>query len=495
MKLIIIYPDILKGANWKGYFYTGVGYLSAVAKQAGHEVALIHITQPVSQKEFLAIFEKKLTNDPHALIAFSSTTNMFTYTKEWSAWIKKYHQNIIIAGGVHTTLNPQSSIEVPSIDAICIGEGEYPLLNLMNALASGGDVTTIASIWIKKDGKVYQNPLRPLIEDLAELPFPDRGIFDYKNLELERQGIGVVLASRGCPYNCYYCCNHALKKQLNAMKGYMRFRSVSNVLAEIKQMIRDYPFINFIHFDDDILPIDMIWFEEFATRYKNEINLPFECNIRPNLVHEDSVRFLKEAGCITIRLGLESGNSHIRNKILNRSLSEETIIKASELCKRFGIRVYTFNMVGLPEENMLARLDTIKLNARIDSDEEQVSIFYPFEKTKLYDICQEQGLLQKKEVTDIFRNTSLTFSWSEEFEILFTAYLFTILVRLYKTYYRFPKVAKNLTAVTDFILTSWFASHVFYPLVVTAMKFIMRHKHLEQFARSIKRTFLRTVTN
>ncbi|GAX59190.1 Fe-S oxidoreductase [Candidatus Scalindua japonica] len=495
MKLIIIYPDILKGANWSGYYYTGVGYISAAAKKAGHNVSLMHITCTPDQHEFMNMLNNIISPGNEALIAFSATTNMFGFVKLWASWIKKEYKNIIIVGGVHPTLNQEETISVEAIDAICIGEGEAPLVEFMDALENGRDITGIQNIWTKVNGKVCKNPGREKIKDLDTLPFPDRAIFDYKNLDREREGIGVFMASRGCPFNCSYCCNHAIMKSIGASKGYLRFRSVDNVIKEMKQVVQDYPFIKYMHFDDDILPMNKDWFKEFSDKYSKEISLPFECNIRPNLIDENTIKLLSHSGCRTLRIGLESGNSFIRNKILNRHLSEDEIVRASIICKDAGIRLYTFNMVGMPFEDMPARLDTIKLNARINSDEEQVSIFYPYEKTKLFDICMEQGLIRKKEVTDPFKDTSLSFNRIQRNQIIFTAYYFNLLVRNYKFYFKLPEsLSKIIIKISDGLFSSRIIALTVFPTMNSFVRFLSKNKRLEEFARKVKHTILNSST-
>jgi radical SAM superfamily enzyme YgiQ (UPF0313 family) len=412
---------------------------------------------------------------------------MFSFVRLWASWIKEKYDNTIIVGGVHPTLNPEATINNANIDAVCVGEGEAPLVEMLNGIQHGEDVSQIQSLWVKKDRKVYKNPPRPTLKDLDSLPFPDRGIFDYRNLDREREGIGVFMASRGCPYNCYYCCNHAIKECTGGANGYVRFRSVDNVLEEIKQTVKDYPSIHCLHFDDDILPMKRKWFAEFSTRYSKEIGLPFECNVRPNLLDKTTIELLRHAGCKTLQVGLESGNSFIRNEILNRNITEDTLIHAASLCKEAGIRLFTFNMVGLPLEDMPARLDTVKFNAKIDSNEEQVSIFYPFEKTRLFDICSEQGLLQNREVTDLFKETSISFKKIEQNQILFTAYYFTLLVRLYRFFMRLPvSASKKAMRFSDAILCLQFTAWIIYPPLIVFRRFLGRHKSFETWARKLK---------
>jgi anaerobic magnesium-protoporphyrin IX monomethyl ester cyclase len=491
LKLILIYPDILKGAGWSGYFYTGVGYLSASAKSAGHNVSLIHVTHMPREHDFIQMVDDELASSRDALIAFSATTNMFPFVRSWSAWIRDRYANTILVGGVHPTLNPDETICVESIDAICIGEGEGPLVEVLEALQRGGDISGIPNIWTKNDGEVCRNPVRHVIKDLDTLPFPDRRIFDYRNLDREKEGIGVFMASRGCPYNCYYCCNHAIRDCLGSTSDYTRFRSVGNVIREIKQVVAEYPFIKFLHFDDDILPINKKWFREFAESYSQEIALPFECNMRPNLIDEATIELLQKAGCRTLRLGLESGNEYIRNEILNRGLSEDTIVKASALCRKAGIRLYTFNMVGLPSEDMSARLDTVRLNAKINSDEEQVSIFYPYEKTRLFDICREHGLIRDHDVSDPFRDTSLSFDQVSKNQIVFTAYYFTVLVRFYKLLMKMPPyLSRTMDRISQGILSSRVTAMALYPPMIVLLRFLKRHEALENMARKVKHAIL-----
>ena len=138
-------------------------------------------------------------------------------------------------------------------------------------------------------------------------------------------------------------------------------------------------------------------------------------------------------------------------------------------------------------EDMAARLDTVKCNARINSDEEQVSIFYPYEKTKLFDICRDKGLLRTKEVVDPFTDTSLSFSKGERNQIVFTAYYFNVLVRLYRFYFSLSgRLGAGLIRISDALFCSAATGWVVYPPLMALVRFLRRHKRLEDWARKIK---------
>ena len=433
-----------------------------------------------------------MTSDGANLVAFSATTNKFPYVTTFSQWTKEFSPVLTICGGVHPTLEPESAIQAEGLDAICVGEGENAIIDLCDCLQSNKDITSIPNIWSKKDGEIYRNSPRPLINNLDSLPFPDRDIFDYASLYHESNGAASVMASRGCPYDCAYCCNRAIRSIYEGQR-YVRFRSVPNVINELKQILTRYPFIRKFAFDDDILPLNKAWFEEFTAEYRKEVRVPFTCNVRPNLMTEDLARQLKEAGCDQANIGIESGNLYIREEVLNRHLSDEQIISTAGLLKNEGIKVYTYNMVGLPQESIKEILDTIKMNARVSPDMAQVSMFYPYHGTKLFEICKESRLLTNKDVRDYFEDTSLNFTPLRRRQIQFAALYFPFLLRTYQAFIKKPqKVQPMMVRVLDAIL-SWkiTAFFVFLPLIQIA-RFITKHQTLLNFARALrKRLFIK----
>ncbi len=347
MKVTFIYPDILEaGPTWGGCFYQGVGLLSSVLKKMNHNTSLIHITKRINKTEFIEAVYQRASD----LIAFSSTTIMFPYIKEWAGWLAEERLGIpVICGGIHPTIYPEHAISVKGIDMICIGEGEESIAELCNKMAKGEDYRAIDNIWIKEKDKIYKNGIRRLISDLNDIPFADRGIFDYKNMCMEKEGRAQILASRGCPFNCSYCCHHVLRKIYKGKGKYVRFRTINNVVNEIQEIIKLYAFINSIFFADDLIWLNKKWAKALFKEYKQRIGLPFSCNGRADLIDQDMASALKEAGCDEVHIGVESGNDYIRNEILQRNQSQGQIINAFSICRKVGIKIlYSFNMVGMP---------------------------------------------------------------------------------------------------------------------------------------------------
>jgi len=435
MKVLFVYFDFMKGAE--GKYYEGIASLSAVLKQHHHSTDLFHVAEHITSDRFIEIFEEKHLDAD--LMAFSTTTNAFPYAAENADKLKKRHSVLTICGGIHPTLHPENAIAAPGLDIICIGEGEYPLLELCNCLETGNDFSSIQSLWIKRDEKIIKNPVRPLIEDLDSLPSPDRALFDYENSTDQKMQRLTFMGSRGCPFQCPYCCNHALKSIYPNPGCYVRFKSVDKVLGEIKQALNTYSGVKTIMLHDDILTLNRRWFTEFSERYRKEINVPYTCNSRFDLLNEEICEQLLHSGCIRLQIGLESGDCYIRNNVLKRNQDEDSILQISELCRQKGIEISVFTMIGIPYENIRHTLNTVKMTAKIKPVDIQTTIFYPYPKTRLYEICQEEGYLTEKILDSYFEGeTILKLPDFAERDIIFACNNFKKTVAYYRRAYEFP---------------------------------------------------------
>lgn len=485
MKITFIYPDIIGSASYQGSFYLGIGILSASLKQNGFETSLIHITKAIDKDAFL----KKVKKEHAQLYAFSSTTLMFDFARKWSGWIKESAVDTpVLLGGVHPTLYPQEALDSSKADFVCVGEGEGALVDLCRQLDSGGRVDSIANIWGKARGRIFKNNPRRLVTDLDQLPFADRTIFKYSCLTESREGTAFFMASRGCPYNCPYCCNHKLRLVYPNKDSWVRFRSVNNLIGEIKEVKAKNPLIKSVAFYDDILALRKDWFREFTKAYRQQINLPFRCNMRVELLaEEENLKMLKSAGCYRVIVGLESGNEQLRKKVLKRKMSNNIFVKAGVLCKKYGIELATYNMLGLPGEKPVDLLDTLKLNAQALTDFNYASIFYPFAGTELYELCRSQNMLTESKVTDYVEGTVLNFSRLNKQRILFVRNYFKGLVSFYKTAYRLkPAIGRLAIKIFEKTVFSRIGCWVLCPLANLIFKSARENKFLSKINALLK---------
>jgi radical SAM superfamily enzyme YgiQ (UPF0313 family) len=455
MKILLIYPDMVnKEADWTGYYYEGVAVLASSAKAAGHSVRLLHVWELISDDEVVAWIEDN--REEHTLVAFSATTNQFPYVRRWAKRIKEDTGLPTLVGGMHPTLSPEDAIATDGIDMICKGDGEKPLVALAEALANGRGPDGIDGIWYKDaKGEVVRQMMAPLA-DINAVPPPDFEIFEnYRQLMVIKEGVGIHMGSRGCPYDCAYCCNRALIDMSKGRGKYMRFRDVPAFVEELVEYKQRYPETWAFFFEDDIFGVSKRWLKEFVPLYKEKVGLPYGCNMRPNLVDQWMVDQLADSGCIRVHMAIESGNEEIRNRILNRHLEHEKLVESFAKFQRAGVQVMSYNIVGSPHETPEAVLDTIKINAEINPDHIQHSIFFPYEGTPLFDLVHDEKLVSsEREVTDYFADTALEQDSIRRDQVLMFQQNFKPLVRHYQRLRGLPRPLGSLaTAATDRFLT------------------------------------------
>ena len=362
----------------------GIMHLSSALKAAGHQVELavaVHHDPVAVAREF----------QPD-LAAYSVITGSQRTYLHVNRQLKAALPDLFsVFGGPHPTFFPEM-VEEEGVDGICRGEGEEALVDLVAALKDGGPTAVLElDNWsFRRNGDVIYNPVRPYTEDLDSLPFPDRALVYGRDPIAARSKIKHFLTGRGCPYNCTYCFNHALSELYRGKGKRFRQRSVGHVIEEIRWVRDHYP-LEFVVFVDDTFVLSGEWLAEFAEEYPRQVGLPFFCNTRANLVTEDQVRLLREAGCHSVSMGIETGNDRIRNELLKRRMSREQILEAARLIRQGGLHFTTTNMIGLPTSTLEDDLQTLELNVQARPSYAHVFIFQPYPRTELGEFTREHG--------------------------------------------------------------------------------------------------------
>ncbi len=362
----------------------GIMYLSSALKKAGHEVK----TQFLPEKHWL----DKVKDYKPDVLAYSITTGDHLYYLELNRRVKEVTGAYSVFGNSHATFVPEM-IEEEGVDAVCRGEGEYAFAELCTKLEKGLLLRRLKNFWIKEDGKIYKNPVRPLVSSLEELGFPDRSvIYDYGECyrTVERK---IFITQRGCPNSCSYCFHHAWRDKVYhaSMKQYVRKRSVDHVLEEIKLVGEQYP-LKFVHFLDDIFNIKDSWMEEFCEKWPREINLPFDVILRTNLTTEKQMQNLKKVGCVSARLAFEAANDQIRNVVYRKNVTLDDIHSSSRHVKEAGIRLTSLQLLGAPGGTLQDEIDTLKLNIDCKVDHPWVSLLQPYAMTDINEYTKNQGI-------------------------------------------------------------------------------------------------------
>ncbi|MBR9706087.1 B12-binding domain-containing radical SAM protein, partial [Candidatus Pacearchaeota archaeon] len=360
-----------------------IQYLSAVLKQTKHEVDLFVVD---AEKDKIM---QRIRDSKPDIVAFSITSMEYGWATDIAKKVKKENLALTIFGGPHPTYFPDF-IKNDFVDIVCIGEGEGAFVDLANAIDKKEDHTKIQNLWVKKDGKIHKNELRPLIEDLDSLPFPDKEIY-YKYKFIKDLPTKRIIVSRGCPYACSYCFNHLYNQMYDGKGKFVRYRKPEKIIQEIKELKEKYP-LKTISFSSDTFTLNRKWLLEFLELYKYELKIPFICNSRANEIDDEVAKKLSEAGCFYTSFGVEAGNERIRNEILKKNVSNKQIIDAANSFKKYNIKYVTYNMFGLPTETLNEAFETMELNAKIKANISTPTILQPIVGTTIYKFIQDNDL-------------------------------------------------------------------------------------------------------
>lgn len=435
-RVLLVYPDFIEstgGTHLRGSYSEGLASISAVLKQAGHRVFLYHLNSPPAREKFV----KTIRSHEPDVIGFTAWTAAYPYIRSYFSWSKQAcPEAFTVCGGYHATLAPEEIISEPGIDAVCLGEGEYPLLDLCNLFRQGEEFYRISSFWFRRGETVVKNPVRPCPEDLDRIPLPDFGLFDFENFLTSRVKTALVMLSRGCVFNCAYCANPQLREIYPNRGRFFRFKSPRRSIEYLQEILNRYPFIRYFNFMDSVLPLNRDWFMEFTGLYRRHIKLPFACRLRADILDEEIVIRLKEAGCYLGHLGIESGDEEIRHRYLSRRMTDQQIIDSFTWLKRHRLPTLTYNMVGLPYEDLSRVLKTIKLNSRVGAKRMVVSIFFPYPKTRLAELSREAGFIG--ETVDYRSQAALNQPRFPRHEVLFAHRFFRMFAAFYRAAFALP---------------------------------------------------------
>ncbi|MCK5579867.1 MAG: cobalamin-dependent protein [Candidatus Omnitrophica bacterium] len=455
MKVLFVRPNEVGAQS----IPIGITVLQACLKKAGHDVLVFDTTflssnfqeiteryqamgffKPVDISSYIRskdcdVGEELMSviDDFHPdIVAFSLMSNDFLYSKRLAELIKKKYPDLLtIFGGIHPTVDPEDTINLDCVDMLCVGEGEEALVELVDRIEKGQDITAVKNVWMKKNGKIIRNEVRPFV-DLDNIPVPDCTGFSQKHLYRPFWGkvyrIMDVEMSRGCHFNCFECINFYLRKLYKKDCRYHREKSFPKAIADLKFIKENYK-PDILRFMDEIMmPWNVSKMREFAEFYKKEIGLPFIAFGKVGYLNEEKVDILKDMGCISLSFGLESGNDHLRKKILNRHMTNKQIVETFQLCNRKRLRTTAFNLLGLPEEGRKEIFDTIEANRQSDPGVTCAGFVYPFAGTVLREYCLKKGYIDEDvpmvnyDVDTVIRNDRI--SKQEQYGLLKTFILY-----------------------------------------------------------------------
>ncbi|MHA1914356.1 MAG: B12-binding domain-containing radical SAM protein [Promethearchaeota archaeon] len=398
MKVCFINPAPRSYIIERGYETTGaypplgILYISAYLKENGYVSHLID--QHATKIPTTRVLEKVKKINPE-IVAFNSLTdiNMGKRATLIAKIIKDWNPNVKIAfGNYHATFNHDRLLKkYPHIDVCIRGEGEITFFELVRAIEENKSLSGIQGITYRENSKIHINVDRPLIENLDDLPFPDRDL--CKDIEY-RQNYGgfnadygkftTIQSSRGCSFNCTFCSQGKISNCT------WRTRSIPRVIEELEMLSND-GYTNLYWVDGNLTNNPRRALRLFEEIKKNKLDFKWVCDQRVDLINNQLLYEMRKAGCRTLSFGIESANQRILD-YFNKGFTPEIAMEATKKAKKIGIDFImgTF-IVGAPTETIDEIKNTFLFAQKLDIDFPQFHIFGALPGSEIWDRLVKEG--------------------------------------------------------------------------------------------------------
>ena len=377
----------------------GIGYMAAVLEKNGYDVDVIDAS--ALELTYDEIGEEILKRDPD-IVSISALTPTIGVALDSADKIKQVKPDtVVVLGGYHPTFEYKSVLEEESVDVVVRGEGEYTLLELVQTIEKHGDLKTVHGLAFhdENDGSLVLTPDRPVVQDLDELPFPAFHLFPmekYRILNITTN-VATIITTRGCPMQCSFCSSAALHGNK------LRRRSYSNVVDEIQMRLLEEN-IDTIAFMDDTFTLNKRFVYDFCREIKRR-NLKFwwGCTSRVDTLDEELLQTMKDAGCITIFICVESADQQTLDK-MNKNITVAKTENAFKLARKVGIRTIASCVIGMPEDTRSSIQRTIDYVKKLNPNYALYSLATPYPGTRFYNETFKKNLIS---ITDWSKYTLL----------------------------------------------------------------------------------------
>jgi radical SAM superfamily enzyme YgiQ (UPF0313 family) len=351
----------------------GIAYIAAVLEKNGFDVSIIDAPALEMDHETL---KNEISNHAPDIVAITSVTPTISSALKVAEISKEVCPDaVVVMGGYHPTFTYSQLLKLDCVDVVVRGEGEYTMLELVEAIEAGRDLKEVRGIACEN----FTAPPRDIIEDLDTIPFPARHLLPmdhYKVLNMKLP-IGTLISGRGCPYTCSFCAS-------SAMHGHkLRMRSAGNVLDEMEHLVNDHS-AEMLAFMDDTFTISKKRVHEICDgKIERGLDNYWGATARVDTLNEEMLLKMKKAGCITLFLGVESGDQQSLNK-MNKRTTVEKIKKAFELTRKHDIRTIASVALGMPGDTRKSIEQTIKFVRNLNPSYAIFSLATPYPGTDFY---------------------------------------------------------------------------------------------------------------
>ena len=405
MRILLINPP--SPAIYQAFIPLGLAYIAGSLLRHGHEIKIWDINAEKWSKEEVI---KRLTEngDGFQLAGITTLGGDYPYVKWLTEIFEELQPEIkIILGGDLASALPQLLIDNLPIDFVAVGEAEETMVELSDTLTKGGELSQVKGLYFRDNSdNVVATSTRSRLKNMDQLPFPP---WDHFPMDIylhdqhpdlvyssddDGSGLISIMAGRGCPYNCIYC-DHTIKGNRP------RYRPVESVIDEIKTLLAKYGNkIKTFYFWDDILIWDRDWIFEFCeSLHREKIEISWTCNAHVNKIEPRLMSRMRDAGCVNVRFGIESGSQKILDS-LHKGVKVENALEALRVCIDAGLNLTVYIMVGMTGENHESIQKTIHFFKRLIRPYcvhqiKRIHFFMltPFVGTRLFEKVKKDGLI------------------------------------------------------------------------------------------------------
>lgn len=373
------------------YYPMWLSYAAALAEKQGHDIDLIDA--PADGHDLGYVKDRIRNYSPSLIVVDTSTPSIYNDVKICDEIKETFPKVFLLLVGTHVSALPEESLKISkSVDAIAVGEYDYTVKEIAEALVEKKDIGSVKGICYRKSEEIVQTEKRPLMENLDEIPFVSSvykrflKMGNYFNPNALHPMV-TITTSRGCPFQCIFCVYP------QTMMGHkMRLRSVKNVVDEIEYIVDSFPGVKAIFFEDDTLTANKKRCMEISEEIlRRNIIISWTANARADLDYE-TMKIMKKSGCRCMCVGFESGNQQLLDNI-KKKVRIDKMEQFINDAKRAGIFVHGCFMVGHPGETKETMKQTLELAKRLKPDTVQ---FYPimvYPGTEAYNWYKERNLI------------------------------------------------------------------------------------------------------
>lgn len=454
MNVCLIYPTL---ENWEPWPPLGLAYIAAFVREKCDNIIILDRNVLLKnnngnlKKTNSATIEVLKEFKPD-IVGITATTVLIPDAYNMAHTCKTLFPHVVtILGGTHATVLPEETLnECPDLDYICIGEGEN-VFDQIVSLKDKKDIRQLKGIaYLDNHGNVINNGFAPFIENLDILPFPARDLIDMKRYMVTANNIirGVnirathIFGARGCPFKCKFCASSKV------FGPKVRFHSPQYILNEIKLLKKEYG-VDGIYFAEDMFLSNKQRTLGLCDLLKKEgLNKSIEwcAQLKVNVIDQFLLTQLKEAGCIQIEYGFESGSDRVLN-LMNKKATVSANFEADSLTRESKIRYLANIIVGIPDENEEDYLGTIQFVKKIKADYIAFNKFIPLPGSRFYDELKEKGLLTND--WESYWTTNLNYNFAntprKKFILFYLLTRFFIMIRNKANYYFYNISTKRMT--------------------------------------------------